>query len=150
MNERAAPTRRVDQSTANTNASLGGTVEPVDRATIAIRTFQTPEPEPGERYELRDPFAELTYRTDRYQDMVAKADQLGANRFVVVDVRGQKSFVHKIDGQWQRGEALEPQSPGAAPQSKPPKTDPARQPSASNVIPLPAKDKGVETPDASS
>lgn len=150
MDERAAPARRVDQSTADTNASLGGTLEPVDRAAIAIRTFQTPEPEPGERYELRDPFAELTYRTDRYQDMVAKADQLGANRFVVVDVRGQKSFVHKIDGQWQRDETRDAQTPTTAQQAKPAKTDPTRQTADSNVIPLPTKDKGVETPDASS
>lgn len=150
MDERAAPARRVDQSTADTKASLGGTVEPVDRAAIAIRTFQAPEPEPGERYELRDPFAELTYRTDRYQDMVTKADQLGANRFVVVDVRGQKSFVHKIDGQWQRDEVRESQTPAAAPQSKRVKSNPERQASESNVIPLPAKDKGLETPEASS
>lgn len=150
MDERAAPAGRVDTTTTDTNATLGGTVEPVDRAAVAIRTFQTPEPEPGERYELRDPFAELTYRTDRYQDMVAKANQLGANRFVVVDVRGQKSFVHKIDGQWQRDESRDIQPPATAPQAKPAKTDPARQTAESNVIPLPAKDKGVETPDASS
>ena len=150
MDERAAPARRVDTTTADTNATLGGTVEPVDRAAIAIRTFQTPEPEPSERYELRDPFAELTYRTDRYQDMVAKADQLGANRFVVVDVRGKKSFVHKIDGQWQRDESRDAQPPATAPQAKPAKTDPARQTAESNVIPLPAKDKGLETPDAPS
>ena len=148
MDERAAPARRVDTTTANTNATLGGTVEPVDRAAIAIRTFQTPQPEPGERYELRDPFAELTYRTDRYQDMVSKADQLGANRFVVVDVRGRKSFVHKIDSQWQRDESRDARPPATAPQAKPAKTDPARQTAESNVIPLPAKDKGLETPDA--
>eukprot|EP01136_Pigoraptor_vietnamica_P013613 Opistho-1_new@54821 len=146
MDERAAPARRVDTTTANTNATLGGTVEPVDRAAIAIRTFQTPQPEPGERYELRDPFAELTYRTDRYQDMVSKADQLGANRFVVVDVRGRKSFVHKIDSQWQRDESRDARPPATAPQAKPAKTDPARQTAESNVIPLPAKDKGLETP----
>ncbi|ODS62158.1 MAG: hypothetical protein ABS38_11200 [Acidovorax sp. SCN 68-22] len=149
MDERPAPARRLDQPTADTSATLGGTVEPVDRSAIAIRTYQTPEPEPGERYELRDPFAEITYRTDRYQDMVAKADQLGANRFVVVDVRGQKSFVHKIDGQWRRDEARDAQPPATATQAKPAKTDPARQTAESNVIPLPAKDKGVETPDAS-
>lgn len=147
MDKRAAPARRVDQTTADTNTTLGGTVEPVDRAAIAIRTFQTPEPEPGERFELRDPFTELTYRTDRYQDMVAKADQLGANRFVVVDVRGKKSFVHKIDGQWQRDEAREVQPPSAAQPAKPANTDPARQTTESNVIPLPSKDRGTDTAD---
>lgn len=147
MEERAAPARRADHPTAGANSTMGGTVEPVDRATIAIRTFQTPEPEPGERYELRDPFADLTYRSDRYQDMVAKADQLGANRFVVLDARGQKSFVHKIDGQWPREGVLDPQQPSAEPRKKPSKPDPARPPADSNVIPLPGKDKGIETPD---
>lgn len=118
MEEKAAPSLRADRSTSDAPASGGGTVEPADRAQIAIRTFQTPEPEPGERYELRDPFADLTYRSDRYQDITAKADQLGAIRFVALDARGQKSLVHKIDGQWQREEPREPQrtSPIAPPE----------------------------------
>ena len=49
----------------------GGTVEPANRAPVAIAKFQTPEPEPGERYELRDPFAEVTYRANTFPDMVA-------------------------------------------------------------------------------
>lgn len=137
MDEKSAPAKPVSRSASDANASLGGTVEPADRARIAIRTFQTPEPEPVERFELRDPFADLTYRSDRYQDMLAKADQLGAKRFVVLDARGQKAFVHKIDGQWQR----EP-TRGAQSDSIHPKVD-------SNVIPLPAKDKSAETPDHS-
>ena len=32
----------------------------------------------GERYELRDPFAEVTYRANTFPEMVAKADQLGS------------------------------------------------------------------------
>lgn len=137
MDEKSAPAQRLSRSASDANASLGGTVEPADRARIAIRTFQTPEPEPGERFELRDPFADLTYRSDHYQDMLAKADQLGANRFVVLDARGQKSFVHKIDGQWQREPTRDTQ-----PDLTPPKA-------ASNIIPLPAKDKSAETPDHS-
>ena len=30
----------------------------------------------GERYELRDPFAEVTYRSNRITEIIAKADQL--------------------------------------------------------------------------
>ncbi len=138
MDEKSARAQSVSRSASDANASLGGTVEPADRARIAIRTFQTPEPELGERFELRDPFADLTYRSDRYQDMLTKADQLGANRFVVLDARGQKSFVHKIDGQWQR----EPMR-DAQPDSPHAKAD-------SNVIPPPAKEKSAETPDPSS
>ncbi|MBL8388628.1 MAG: hypothetical protein JNK17_10470 [Hydrogenophaga sp.] len=150
MDDGTSPARRVDLPTANTISTLGGTVEPVDRAAIAIRTFQTPEREPGERYELRDPFAELTYRTNRYEDMVAKADQLGANRFVVVDVRGQKSFIHKIDGQWQRDQAPDVQPPTTDPQAKTTNPETVRQPAESKIIPMPAKDKGVKAPEASS
>lgn len=137
MDEQSATAQRVRRSASDANTSLGGTVEPADRAQIAIRTFQTPEPEPGERFELRDPFADLTYRSDRYQDMVAKADQLGANRFVVLDARGQRSLVHKIDGQWQREPTRDAQ----------PET--ARSKADSNVIPPPAKEKSAETPDPS-
>jgi hypothetical protein len=137
MDEKSAPAQRMSRPASDASSPVGGTVEPADRARVAIRTFQTPEPEPGERFELRDPFADLTYRSDQYQDMVAKADQLGANRFVVLDARGQKSFVHKIDGQWQRE-----QTPNLHP-------DPTRQKADSNVIPLPAKDRGVEPQDHS-
>jgi hypothetical protein len=137
MDEKSASAQRVSRSASDANASLGGTVEPADRARIAIRTFQTPESKPGERFELRDPFADLTYRSDRYQDMLAKADQLGANRFVVLDARGQKSFVHKIDGQWQREPTRDAQ------------TGPTHPKAESNVIPPPAKEKHVETPDHS-
>lgn len=137
MDEKSAPAQRVSRSASDANASLGGTVEPADRARIAIRTFQTPEPEPGERFELRDPFADLTYRSDRYQDMLAKADQLGANRFVVLDARGQKSFAHKIDGQWQREPSRDAQ------------TGPTHPRTDSNVIPPPANEKHVETSDHS-
>ena len=127
MDEKTVPSRRADRSASDAPASVGGTVEPADRAQVAIRTFQTPGPEPGERYELRDPFADLTYRGDRYQDMTAKADQLGANRFVVLDARGQKSFVHKVDGQWQRGEPREQQRPSPTAQQE--KTAPEAAPS---------------------
>lgn len=137
MDEKSAPAQRVGRSASDANASQGGTVEPADRARIAIRTFQTPEPEPGERFELRDPFADLTYRSDRYQDMLAKADQLGANRFVVLDARGQKSFVQKIDGQWQREPTRDAQ------------TGPTHPKADSNFIPPPAKEKHVETSDHS-
>ena len=131
MDENATPSRRADRSASKALASSGGAVEPADRAQVAIRTFQTPEPEPGERYELRDPFADLTYRSDRYQDMTAKADQLGANRFVSLDAKGQKSFVHKVGGQWQREEPRELQRP--PPTDQPEKTAPEVAPSQASA-----------------
>ena len=81
----------------------GGTVEPANRATVAKERFQTPIDVPGERYELRDPFAEVTYRANTFPEMVAKADQLGSTRFIALDEQGQRTTVQKVDGEWQRG-----------------------------------------------
>ncbi|MDO9160281.1 MAG: hypothetical protein Q7U45_12610, partial [Burkholderiaceae bacterium] len=138
MDDSNAPTRNVNRSSPDAPTSQGGTVEPANRAPVAIRTFQAPEPEPGERYELRDPFADLTYRSDRFQDMVAKADQLGANRFVVLDARDQRSFIHKVDGQWQREEPRDPKRDGQAFPRATSTPEPNSQPTLTNVIPLPS------------
>lgn len=146
MDEKAAPSRRTDRSVSDAPSSAGGTVEPADRVQVAIRTLQTPEPEAGERFELRDPFTDVTYRSDRYQDMVTKADQLGANRFVVVDLRGQKSFVQKLDGQWQRDVPREPQhdpSPDQSGQPKPEQTPPGAK---TKGVSSPTREKAVEVP----
>lgn len=136
MDDDNAPARRATRTTADAQTQ-GGTVDPANRAPVAIRTFQTPEQAPGERYELRDPFADLTYRSDHYPDMVAKADQLGANRFVVLDARGQKSFVHKVDGEWKRDEPRNLQSPDASDQQAPIKPGRTAPQAPSNVISLP-------------
>ena len=84
----------------------GGTVEPANRATIAKERFQTPIDMPAERYELRDPFAEVTYRANTFPDMVAKADHLGSSRFTALDAEGRRTTVQKVDGEWQRGPRL--------------------------------------------
>ena len=115
----------------------GGTVEPANRAQVAIAKFQTPEPEAGERFELRDPFAEVTYRANTFPEMVAKAEQLGSNRFVAVAEDGKRTPVQKVDGEWQRG----PQRP--APPERPLDPVPARDdvPEAPNAAPTPATGK---------
>jgi hypothetical protein len=87
----------------------GGTVEPANRATVAKERFQTPNETSGERFELRDPFAEITYRANTMPEMVAKAEQLGSSRFVAVAEDGKRTTVQKVDGEWQRG----PQRPAA-------------------------------------
>ena len=66
-------------------ARNGGSVEPANRAAVAKERFQTPIDLVGERYEVRDPFAEVTYRARTSQEMAAKAEQLGAIRFYAVD-----------------------------------------------------------------
>ena len=122
----------------------GGTVEPINRATVAKERFQTPVDVSGERYELRDPFAEVTYRANTLPEIVAKADQLGSNRFVAVDAEGQRTTVQKVDGEWHRG----PQR-AAAPE-RPLDATPIRDdvPQAANVVPMPNLPRQPEAADA--
>jgi hypothetical protein len=121
----------------------GGTVEPANRAPVAIAKFQTPEPEPGERYELRDPFAEVTYRANTFPEMVAKADQLGSTRFVAVSEDGKRTPIQKVDGAWQRGE----QRP--APPERPLDPGPARDevPDAASAAKAPGASKAAAQPE---
>ena len=122
----------------------GGTVEPANRATIAKDLFQTPIDVPGERYELRDPFAEVTYRANTFPEIVAKADLLGSDRFVAVDAEGKRTTVQKVEGEWQRG----PQR-AAAPE-RPLDATPIRDdvPQATNVVPMPNSPRQPEVADA--
>ncbi len=83
----------------------GGTVEPANRAPVAIARFQTPDQAAGERYEMRDPFAEVTYRANTLPEMLGKAEQLGSTRFVAVAEDGKRTTIQKVDGEWQRGPA---------------------------------------------
>ena len=133
----------------------GGTVEPANRAPVAIAKFQTPEPESGERYELRDPFAEVTYRANTFPEMVAKADQLGSTRFVAVAEDGKRTPVQKVDGAWQRGEQRpappeRPLDPGPARDEVPEavSTGPASGPSKAPAQPEQADAKAVAKIDA--
>ena len=80
----------------------GGIVEPANPLVVAKQRLQTREEAPAERYELRDPFAEVTYRTKTLDEMVAKADQLNALRFTAIGTDGKRSTVVKVDGAWHR------------------------------------------------
>ncbi len=110
----------------------GGTVEPANRAAVARATFQTPEPAVSGRYELRDPFAEVTYRASTLPQMVAKAEQLGSSRFVAVEADGKRTPIEKVDGAWQRG----PQRPAAPERPLDPAPSRDEVPEATNVVPL--------------
>ncbi len=115
----------------------GGAVEPANRATVAKERFQTPLESPGERYELRDPFAEVTYRANTFPEMAAKAEQLGGSRIVAVAKDGSRTMVQKVDGEWRRGPMLP-----AAPE-RPLDPVPVRDevPEATNIRPLPGAAK---------
>jgi Large polyvalent protein-associated domain 7 len=85
-------------------ATRGGAVEPANRAAVAKERFQTPAIAVGERYEHRDPFADVTYRVKTFQEMVAKAEQLGTSRFYAISEEGKRTPINKVNGVWQRNE----------------------------------------------
>lgn len=97
----------------------GGTVEPANRAAVAKERFQTPLDFSGERFELRDPFAEVTYRAKTLAEITAKAEQIGSQRVTAIAEDGQRTPVTKVGTQWRRGEPLpaqpeRPLDPGPA------------------------------------
>ena len=83
----------------------GGNVEPLDRGFVAKETFQTPTL-PAERFELHDPRADLTYRMKTFVEMVTKANQIGASRFIAIDPDGKRTTVSKVDGTWRREDRI--------------------------------------------
>ncbi|MCW5656741.1 MAG: hypothetical protein KIT60_03480 [Burkholderiaceae bacterium] len=84
------------------NRAPGGSVEPVTRAAITKAAARTLDEHISARFELRDPFAEVTYRTKTFDEMVLKADQLGAVRFNAIDDEGRRTPVLKVGNVWQR------------------------------------------------
>lgn len=88
--------------------SSGGAVEPASRPAVSKRGTRQRSGPPGERYELRDPFAEVTYRADKLEDIVAKANQLGSNRFTATAPDGSRTVIEKAGNEWKRGATLPP------------------------------------------
>jgi hypothetical protein len=134
-----------DNSPARLPASAqGGTVEPANRAPVAKEVFQTPVDTAGERYELYDPFAEVTYRSRNLQDMTAKAEQLGSSRFIAVAEDGKRTMLQKIDGEWQRG----PQRPALPERSLDPGPDRDEVAESAKVVAMPGVGKPVAPAEA--
>ncbi len=124
----------------------GGTVEPANRATVAKERFHTPADTPVQRYELRDPFAEVTYRAHTFPDMVAKAEQLGSSRFIAVAEDGKRTPVRKVDGQWKEDAPREPQRPATPERASNPAPVRNELPGSTNVVPMPGATKALEPP----
>jgi len=96
-----------DHSSNHRSAPIrGGTVEPANRAALAKERFQTPEQKHGERFELLDPFFDVTYRAKTFDEMTAKAEQLDASRFTAIETGGTRTPIQKVNGEWQRGAPL--------------------------------------------
>lgn len=96
------------KSAAPGSASTGGVVEPANRAAVAIKMFQAPIKAAPERYELRDPSADVTYRPESLEATIAKAEQLGSSRFTVIAANGSRTPVKKVGDEWRRGTTLGP------------------------------------------
>jgi hypothetical protein len=101
----------MDDTSENGEPQRGGSIERADRHGPRARSVSTdahePRTRPPWRYELHDPFAEVTYRLKSLQEIIAKADELGSSRFQVVEDDGRRSQVNKIDGQWRRSDGRE-------------------------------------------
>lgn len=122
--------------------AMGGTVEPANRATVAKERFQAPAEPAGTHYELREPFADVTYRARTMPEMVAKADQLGSSRFVEVAEDGKRTTVEKIGGQWQHGS----QRPAGPQRPDDPVIERDEMPQAAKVVAMPGAARSAVSP----
>ena len=122
----------------------GGTVEPANRVTVAKERFQTPADRAGERYELYDPFAEVTYRSRNLQEMTAKAEQLGSSRFIAVAEDGKRTMLQKVGNEWQRV----PQRPALPERPLDPGPDRDEVPEPAKVVAMPGIGKQVPSAEA--
>ncbi len=54
------------------------------------------------RYELHDPFAEVTYRLATAHEAIATAEKVGSTRFQEVTPDGQLAQINQVNGEWKR------------------------------------------------
>jgi hypothetical protein len=121
----------------------GGTIYPNDLGDIALASIRRRAAGGSLRYELRDPFAEVTYRTANLQDIVAKADKLGSDRFTEIDEADRRTTMRKVGAQWQR----DAQRPAVAPRAAEPvnERDEVPERPATDVAAVPAAAKTTRT-----
>jgi hypothetical protein len=134
------PARGSTPNPAAASGPRGGSIEPETRSPRKARqdlsTAQsapaTREPAP-ERFELRDPFAETIYHSKRFDEMAAKAEQLGSNRFTAIDAQGKRTLVRQVDGAWTRGPLRSVDGPQAQPPAPSTRTpEPESQPATTS------------------
>lgn len=114
-----------DQTPGSKASPAGaGAGKPGGRGTFDQSSRRLPPHVPGERYELRDPFAEVTYRSSSLTEMVERAEKLGSQRFSAIDGEGNRTAVRLVSGKWHR----DAPQPGTIQQVQ--ETRPAQPPSA--------------------
>ena len=60
--------------------------------------------EQAHRFELHDPRSDVTYRFTSAADVIAKADEIGGHRFLMVHPDGKYERIDKVDGVWKHGD----------------------------------------------
>ncbi|MCE4557994.1 LPD7 domain-containing protein [Roseateles cellulosilyticus] len=104
---------------ATGSSTPGGVVEPANRAAVANQKVQPPAEVAAERYELRDPSAQVVYRPKSLEATIAKADELGSSGFTIIAPDGSRTAIKKVGDEWRRGTTLaarheRPSDPGPA------------------------------------
>ncbi|WP_271009266.1 LPD7 domain-containing protein [Paucibacter sp. B51] len=89
-------------TTTSAGPTPGGQIEPESRSRGVAKAVRQRAVDVSHdtHYELRDPFAEVTYRTKSFADMVSTADRLGSVRFVEIGEDGTRRAVTKTAGTW--------------------------------------------------
>lgn len=113
-----------ESSLQRSRAASGGSVEPSNPAVLIRDRLRRPENATETRYELRDPVAEVTYRSKAFDEIVARAETIGSSRFIAIDGSEGRTVFGKSDGEWR-------------PQVARPVEAPQRQPTAPSLGPVP-------------
>lgn len=131
---------------------VGGTIYRGDLGDIALASIRQRAAEQKVRYELRDATTDLVYHAKSFDEMVVKADHVGALRFTAIDPKGQRSFVHKAGGVWQRPPWLEAeperQREGPAAEVKDGARQAGQEAKVVQLNPAPSREAAVERIDA--
>jgi hypothetical protein len=104
----------MDAAEPRRDSPQGGSIEPSGTPGAAGRAPRL-RPAAGERYELTDSVDGVTHRLERLEPMIAKAEALGATRFIAVTPDGKRSSISKTSGEWTR----DPPVPQVQPPSPP-------------------------------
>ena len=121
----------------------GGTVEPANRAPVAIERFQTPDDTTGERYETARPVRRGHVPGQHLPGDGRQGRSTGQHRFVAVAEDGKRTPIQKVDGEWQRGQ----QRPAAPERPLDPVPTRDEVPEATNVVPMPGAAKTPAQPE---
>jgi len=65
---------------------------------------RTKDNERAHRFELHDPRSDVIYRFTTAADVIAKAEEIGGHRFMMLFPEGRFEHINKVDGVWKHGD----------------------------------------------